>query len=209
MTTQATGPAMGLLETFLRQINAGARGGTTTITSLPWLQATQWLNGSGKNQRGKYKSAYMKAAFPEHQIKAIHSALTDPRYANPQALLQIDSYGCRVNAQSPDATAVAQRSSIMKLQYQTYWARAEDDQVNLRWINGFYADVYSATGGVPVSNHVTDGCFINYCDVDLPASWPALYYKDGYPALQAVKARWDPRNVFNHAQSVVPATHRS
>jgi hypothetical protein len=208
MTTQVAGPAIGLLETFLAQINAGVPGGSTTITSLPWLQATQWLNGSGKNQRGKYKSAYMKAPFPEDQIQAIHSALTDAHYTNPQALLQVDSYGCRVNALAPDATAVAQRSSIMKLQYQTYWAQPEDDEVNLRWINGFYTSVYSATGGVPVSNHVTDGCFINYPDVDLGPSWPTLYYKDSYPALQAVKARWDPRNVFNHAQSIVPATHR-
>jgi FAD/FMN-containing dehydrogenase len=207
MTTQVAGPAISLLETFLAQVNEGVPGGTSTFTSLPWLQATQWLNGSGKNQRGKYKSAYMKTAFPEDQVQAIRSALTDPHYNNPQALLQIDSYGCQVNALASDATAVAQRSSIMKLQYQTYWAQPEDDQVNLNWINGFYANVYSATGGVPVSNSVTDGCFINYCDVDLPSSWPALYYKDGYPALQAVKARWDPRNVFNHAQSIVPATH--
>ena len=41
--------------------------------------------------------------------------------------------------------------------------------------------------------------------VDLPASWPTLYYKSSYRALQVVKARWDPRNVFNHAQSIVPA----
>jgi hypothetical protein len=144
----------------------------------------------------------MKTAFPEHHIEAIHRALTDSGYHNPQALVQIDSYGGQVNAVAPDATAVAQRSSVMKLQYQTYWGTRADDEVNLRWIRGFYADVYSATGGVPVSNSVTDGCFINYCDVDLPPSWPALYYKQGYPALQAVKARWDPRNVFNHAQSI-------
>ena len=106
---------------------------------------------------------------------------------------------------APDATAVAQRSSIMKLQYQTYWTSPEDDEVNLGWINSFYASVYAASGGVPASNGVTDGCFINYPDVNLPASWPTLYYKDGYPALQAVKARWDPRNVFNHAQSITPA----
>ena len=205
MITQAAGPAFGLLPSFLAQISHGVPGGTTTMETLPWLQATQTLNGSGPNQRGKYKSAYMKTAFPGDQIRAIHRALTDAHFANPQALLQVDSYGGQVNALRPDATAVAQRSSVMKLQYQTYWTSPEDDEVNLRWINRFYASVYAASGGVPASNRVTDGCFVNYPDVDLPASWPALYYKAGYPALQAVKARWDPRNVFNHAQSITPA----
>ncbi len=207
MITQAAGPAFGLLPSFLAQISHGVPGGTTTLETLPWLQATQTLNGSGPNQRGKYKSAYMKTPFPDDQIRAIHHALTDAHYTNPQALLQVDSYGGQVNVRPPDATAVAQRSSIMKLQYQTYWTSPEDDQVNLRWINRFYASVYAASGGVPASNRVTDGCFINYPDVDLPPSWPALYYKAGYPALQAVKARWDPRNVFHHAQSITPAVH--
>ena len=205
MTTQAAGPAFGLLPSFLAQIAHGVPGGTTTMETLPWLQATQTLNGSGPNQRGKYKSAYMKTSFPHDQIRAIHRALTDPHYANPQALLQVDSYGCQVNVPRPHATAVAQRSSLMKLQYQTYWTSPEDDEVNLRWINRFYASVYAASGGVPASNRVTDGCFINYPDVDLPSSWPALYYKGNYPGLQAVKARWDPHNVFNHAQSITPA----
>jgi FAD/FMN-containing dehydrogenase len=205
LTAQAAGPALNLMDRFLMAVSAGVPGGSTTTIELPWLQATQTLNGSGRNQRGKYKSAYMKTAFPEDQIRAIHAALTDPAYSNPQAVLQVDSYGGQVNAVAPGATAVAQRSSIMKLQYQTYWASPDDDAVNLNWINGFYEKVYAATGGVPVSNAVTDGCFINYCDVDLPSSWPALYYKGGYPRLREVKAQWDPRNVFRHAQSVVPA----
>jgi FAD/FMN-containing dehydrogenase len=205
MTTQAAGPAFHLLPTFLAEISRGVPGGSTTLQTLPWLQATQTLNGSGPNQRGKYKSAYLKEPFPEHQIQAAYRALTDPHYANPQALLQVDSYGGRVNAVPPGATAVPQRSSIMKLQYQTYWTAPEDDDVNLRWINRFYASVYAATGGVPVPNQVTDGCYVNYPDVDLPASWPELYYKSSYPALQAVKAHWDPHNVFHHAQSIRPA----
>jgi FAD binding domain/Berberine and berberine like len=205
MTTQAAGPAISLLPGFLAAVSAGVPGGSTTTSSLPWLQATQILNGSVRNQRYKCKSAYMKTAFPEAQISAIYSALTAPGYSNPQALLQVDSYGGRVNVVAPGATAAAQRSSVMKLQYQAYWASPADDAVNLNWISGFYQQVYAATGGVPASNAVTDGCYVNYCDVDLPSSWPALYYKDGYPRLQAVKAQWDPLNVFNHAQSIVPA----
>ena len=38
-------------------------------------------------------------------------------------------------------------------------------------------------------------------DVDLQ-NWAALYFKDNYARLQAVKARWDPTNQFRHAQSV-------
>jgi FAD/FMN-containing dehydrogenase len=206
MTTQAAGPAFGLLETFLAQISAGVPGGSATAVTLPWLQATQTLNTSGPNQRSKHKSAYMNAPFPQDQVQAIYNALTGTSFANPQAQLQIDSYGCQVNTVAPGATAVAQRSSIMKLQYHTSWAQPGDDDANLRWISDLYASVYAATGGVPAPGQVTDGCYINYPDVDLPATWPTLYYKDGYPALQAVKARWDPGNVFNHAQSIVPAT---
>ncbi len=201
---QVASPAQGLLPTFLAAITKDVPGSSTTSRQLPWLQATQTQNGSGANQRAKHKSAYLNQPFPDDQVQAIYAALTDSRFGNPQALLQIDAYGGQVNVPAPDATAVAQRSSIMKLQYSVYWTDPSDDQVNLNWINDFYPSVYAATGGVPVSNQVTDGCYVNYPDVDLPSSWPTLYYKDNYPALQAVKARWDPHNVFNHAQSIAP-----
>jgi hypothetical protein len=32
--------------------------------------------------------------------------------------------------------------------------------------------------------------------------WHTLYYKDNYPRLQKIKARWDPRNVFRHGLSI-------
>jgi FAD/FMN-containing dehydrogenase len=79
--------------------------------SLPWLFATQALDGEGKNQFGKYKSAYMKQAFPKKQVEAMWKHLREePNLTASEALLQVDSYGCQVNAVAPDATAVAQRS---------------------------------------------------------------------------------------------------
>ncbi|GAA2236294.1 BBE domain-containing protein [Kitasatospora cystarginea] len=206
-------------------------------TRLPWLTATQSLNSSGPNRCGKYKSAYMTAGFTEHQIDAIYRNLTDPGYRNPDALLQVDSYGGRVNDVPRDATAVPQRSSVMKLQYQAYWtwgsdvtgdqvrdyqdAQPESENVHLRWIRRFYQDVYSPTNGVPASpgevfpTSNTDGCYVNYPDVDLsdPAfnppdkkghqPWHELYYgRETYRRLQRVKAVWDPYDVFRHAQSI-------
>jgi len=172
---------------------------TTQIQTMPWLFATQTLNGSGANQRGKYKSAYMVAPFPDRQIAAIWEALTEPSHPNPQALLQVDSYGCEVNAVASRATAVPQRSSIMKLQYQTYWTHPVDDAANLDWIRRFYGAMYGPAG--PVPDGVVDGCYVNYPDVDLD-DWQHLYYQAAYSELQRAKARWDPGDVFNHKQSI-------
>ncbi|MDH6123777.1 FAD-binding protein [Kitasatospora sp. GP82] len=203
-------------------------------TRLPWLTATQSLNDSGPNRCGKYKSAYMTEGFTDQQIEAIYRNLTDTNYKNPDALVQVDSYGGAINDIPSDATAVPQRSSVLKLQYQAYWTwgrDANEDGVydyqdaeidpeiadyHLRWIRKFYQDVYQPTGGVPVvpgpelPTLNTDGCYINYPDVDLSDStlntsgqpWHQLYYKDGYQRLQQVKLEWDPSNVFHHAQSV-------
>ncbi|MGG2460882.1 FAD-dependent oxidoreductase [Streptomyces sp. RGM 3693] len=169
-------------------------GGLHVPTRLPWLTATQTLNGSGDNQCGKHKSAYMTRGFTEPQLDAIFHHLRRPDYTNPQALLQVDSYGAAVNLPGSADTAVHQRSSVLKLQYQTYWSWQEDvnrdgaaDQSDaaadpetagrhLRWIREFYRDVYADTGGVPVlagtaeegrPEPVTDGCYINYPDTDL------------------------------------------
>jgi hypothetical protein len=227
ITTQVAGTDNALWTSYLEAIQTGVGDPVPQqfpvgerqillppMSQLPWLQATQSINGSGPNRRGKYKSAYMKVPFPDNQITAMYNALTDASPDAPklpkgsQALVQFDSYGCQVNTVDPAATAVAQRSSIMKLQYQVYWTDPNQDGGNLAWIRNFYESVYFDTGGVPSPNAVTDGCYVNYCDADLPApgapgvDWPTLYYKDNYPRLQRVKARWDPNNIFNHAQSI-------
>ena len=141
----------------------------------------------------------MLEPFPDEQIDVIYEHLVNPSNPNPNALVQVDGYGGQVNAVDPSATAVPQRSSILKLQYQTYWTDPAEDEANLEWIRSFYTAMYGEQG--PVPDGVMDGCYVNYPDADLP-NWTALYYKDNYARLQRVKARWDPLNVFNHQQSI-------
>ena len=160
---------------------------------LTWFEAAQTLNSSGSNQCGKYKSSYMRDAFPHHQSKAIYRYLTMnhidlaalgrkfPDHSNPdycewidelavndiinmkQSLVQVDSYGVKVNDVGSTTTAIPQRDSRMKLQYQTYWKRSPSrditksnetfnqfqDWIHLLWIKQMFNDVYSKTGGVP------------------------------------------------------------
>jgi hypothetical protein len=84
--------------------------------------------------------------------------------------------------------------------------------VMVTWNRTLYRDVFAATGGVPLPNHRTGGCYINWPDPDLleekwnqsGVPWSELFYGGNYKKLQETKGRWDPRRVFNHALSVEP-----
>ncbi len=218
MTTQidASVPnAAKLLDDYLSQINQGV-GVAYQVDdrrTLPWLHAATQYPGftvDDTTNRFKAKSAYMRRGFPDDQIAAFWKHLTRTDFQGPASLVMLSAYGGRINTVSPSATVVPQRDSVLKLHYITFWDDPADDAAHLSWIREFYQDVYSATGGVPAFNDVTDGCYVNYADVDLndPAfntsgvAWHDLYYKDNYPRLQAVKAAWDPRGVFHHKQSI-------
>jgi len=117
-----------------------------------------------------------------------------------------------VNTVAPDATASAQRDSILDTSCSTGWQDPQDEARNLNWVRAFYRELFADTGGVPVPSELCDGAMINHPDVDLAdpewntsgVPWHTLYYKDNYPRLQRIKSRWDPGNVFHHALSIRP-----
>jgi aclacinomycin oxidase len=125
-------------------------------------------------------------------------------------MLCVATYGGQVNAVAPDATASPQRDSILTTSCTVGWQNPQDEARHLEWVRAFYKDLYAEAGGVPVPNDQTDGAMINHPDADLAdpewnttgVPWHTLYYKDNYPRLQEIKARWDPLNVFHHALSI-------
>jgi hypothetical protein len=204
------------LDRFLAAVNEGTGVGYTVNdrSVLPWFYVVrEWFGFvEAAIPRWKAKSAYLRKAMPADQLAAVYRQLTRDDYDNPFSMVALVSFGGRINVVDPGATAVAQRDSVLKLLYVTLWTDASEDDRHDRWIRECYADVYAASGGVPRSNDVTDGCFINYADADVadPAlngsgvPWHELYFKDNYPRLQAVKKQWDPRGEFSHALSVRP-----
>ncbi|RKT54543.1 FAD-binding oxidoreductase [Saccharothrix australiensis] len=217
MSTQvdASAPdAHGLLDAFLAAVGdgTGVRYRVNDRSTVPWTYAAkEWFGFvTAAVPRWKAKSAYLRKAPPEPQLKAFHRHLTRDDYGNPSATVVLAAYGGRINAVGRGETATAQRDSVLKLLYLSLWTDRAADAEHIRWVREFYADVYAETGGVPAPGDVTDGCYINYPDVDMadPAintsgvPWHALYFKDGYPRLRRVKAAYDPLGVFSHALAV-------
>lgn len=188
-------------------------------SSRPWIEATVNLGSGGygrgfggSGQRAKYKSSYMKETFTPQECATIYKFLTSSDYDPRGTTLAVDSYGGAVNnLDRVQDTAIPQRASQMKLQYLSFWRDADDDVRRLKFMDDFYTAVYTGDHvpaeyqGTPMGTRF-EGCYMNYCDVDMLRYkyWPQLYYGTGdlYPFLQRVKRRYDPNNIFHHAMSI-------
>jgi len=158
----------------------------------------------------KAKDALLKKRLSDRQVAVAYEYLTRTDYDIMGGMLGFATYGGRVNAVAPDATASAGRNAIFDIACNTGWLDAREEAMNVAWAREFYRDLFAETGGAPVPGEAYDGALINHPDVDLadPAwntsgvPWHTIYYQANYPRLQRVKARWDPRNVFRHGLSV-------
>jgi hypothetical protein len=158
----------------------------------------------------KVKDALLKKRLTDRQIGVAYDHLTRTDHDVMGGMLGLATYGGRINTVAPDATASAQRDSILDMACNTGWLDPREEAKNLSWVRAVYRDLFAESGGVPVPGEAYDGVFINHPDTDLAdlrlntsgVPWHTLYYKENYPRLQRIKARWDPRDEFRHALSI-------
>ncbi|MCG8918341.1 FAD-dependent oxidoreductase [Actinokineospora sp. PR83] len=215
LTLDGDGPgAAELLAGALADMTGGVDAPSidTPVTAEPWPAAVRTLAGAqdGAPGRHKIKSAYLRAAYTDEQADTLYDRLADDDHPHRGASVSLQSTGCAVNAVAPDATAVAQRDSVLRALYLATWDAEADDAAALAWVRGLYHAVYAGTGGVPAPGARDDGCHINFPDPDLAdprwntsgVPWQHLYFKDNLPRLHAAAKTWDPLGVFGHALSV-------
>ncbi|MFD7659937.1 BBE domain-containing protein [Actinosynnema sp. NPDC059797] len=222
LTVQASADmpdAQAVLAEFLDAVGSGV-GVTPEVRriDLPWLAAAWYLTppDSGPSAIGvrrKVKSTDLRGPHTAEQIATVYRHLTTGPDLTGVGYIEYMGYGCAVNAVPSDATARADRDTLVKTFFNAFWTDPADDGAHLDWLRRMYRDIHADTGGVPVPNEVNVGAYINYADIDLAdpswntsdVPWHELYYGKSYPRLQRVKAAWDPRDVFRHTLSIRPA----
>jgi aclacinomycin oxidase len=185
------------------------------LARMPWLEFAlnplpDLFAAPPGGVSAKVKDALLKRRLTDRQIGVAYDYLTRTDHDVMGGMLGLATYGGRINAVAPEATASAQRAAILDLACTTGWLDPRDEAKNLAWVRAFYRDLFAESGGVPVPGEAYDGAFINHPDTDLADSalntsgvpWHTLYYQANYPRLQRVKARWDPRDVFRHALAI-------
>jgi hypothetical protein len=206
------------LDQFLSAVGAGVGVHSREMTRMSWLAfavnpfpeffAISPGGVSVSVARMKMKDALLKRRLSDRQAGVLYRALTAADA--PGGFIGLATYGGRVNTVASDATAASQRESVIDSAYAVGWMDPADEARSLAWVRELYGEVFAELGGVPAPGAETEGALITHPDADLadPAwntsrvPWHWMYYLGNYGRLQQVKARWDPRNVFQHVLSV-------
>jgi FAD/FMN-containing dehydrogenase len=208
------------LDTYFAEVTANLPDGVKKRQDdAPWLYTTMHapevadaLGIPATQLRTKVKGAFLRSALDGSQIRTIVERLTSDDYGWRGATAVFVSWGGQINALSSQDTAVAERDSGALFSVASVWDDPGEDETHMTWARTLYRDVFAATGGVPVPNDRTGGCYVNWPDPDLREAewnesgvpWSELYYGGNYERLQEAKRRWDPHQVFSHALSVEP-----
>ena len=79
------------------------------------------------------------------------------------------------------------------------WPNPADNAANIKWVKDYYAAIHPHSGG--------EGGYINFMSSDDDHRAPANYGAN-YQRLAAVKATYDPDNLFHINQNIAPAKGR-
>jgi FAD/FMN-containing dehydrogenase len=174
------------------------------VQTLPYLQAVELFGGltkgeehwtahwHGDHSKFKNTSAYAREPFGDDAIQALMRSLEAAPASDD--LVQLDAYGppSAVDNVPRDATAFWHREgTLWNMQFQAYWTDDADQDQNIRWVEAFRTTM----------RPWTKGAYVNYLDVDI-ADWAEAYFGGNFERLVEVKAKWDPDDVFNFAQSI-------
>lgn len=186
-------------QSILAQMRArGVKPLSTTAYPLSGPACPGSVVGGGTY--AKFKSALPSEPLGSEAIAIIREH-HEARRTNPSIPLsqgcgiQFNSFGGAVSDLAPDATAFVHRDALFSLQFFTEWTPTTSPATvaaHLAWIRGLYD---------AVRPHIGPACYYNYADEDLP-DWPTAYWGANLPALQQVKATYDPDGFFRGKHTV-------
>lgn len=123
----------------------------------------------------------------------VRQFVDDRRYAEAREL-EFIPWGGAYARHNPSAAFIHRSARCMVRHTVMVGARSSED---LRAAAALWVDGSRDT----LARHASGAVYQGYADRRLD-DWAQAYYGDTYPRLQEVKARYDPENLFRHAQSI-------
>lgn len=164
-----------------------------TVRSIPYLEMQTLFADAFPAGRLNY----WKSSFVDGFSDAAIDILVECFAAAPSPTLAMNSehLGGAVGRVDPDATAFADRTAGYTIIFTGCWTDPAETERNIRWIR----ETWEA-----FQPHARASVYVNYTDTGDEGRTQAVYGAN-YARLAALKAKYDPDNVFRPGQNILPA----
>jgi FAD/FMN-containing dehydrogenase len=197
--------AVGLVDRLVRRVDSDPSVATYQRLSFPeirrfWahLGTAEPLGDQPAAELTPYlvtKSEFFRRTLPAEAVAAVVGLLSGRRVPGQARELDFMPWGGAYNRVAPDATAFVHRTELFKLKHSVTLdpaAPVGDKQAAIGQVAASWASVHPwASGRVSP----------NFPDHEL-SDWATAYYGTNYDRLVAIKARYDPDDVFRFSQSL-------
>jgi hypothetical protein len=139
-----------------------------------------------------WKSLYLSRLDDDVFDALIRHASTRP---SPQTTLDIWFIGGALNRVGREETAFVRRDARYLLALESNWTDASESEANIAWTRGVFDDMQRFARGT----YLNFPGFLEDADKLLAGA-----YENNYDRLCAIKARYDPDNLFQGALNIVP-----
>jgi len=146
-----------------------------------------------KGMQQYWKADFITELTDEAIAAHIEHGAKTPHVSSSMHLHPINGAAQRVDA---DETAFGHRDKSFSPVVVGMWDDPADDEANVRWVKEYYAAIHPHSG--------SDGGYVNFMSDDDHHRAPANYGVN-YERLAAVKAAYDPHNLFHVNQNIAPA----
>jgi FAD/FMN-containing dehydrogenase len=163
--------------------------GPIPYVALQQLIDPLWTKGVRNHMKAGYLSGLEDAAID----RLIHGFEHKP---SPQSELHVHLMGGAAARVPADASAFPHRDAPFVMNLISRWEDPAQDEEALAWGRDLYASM---------QEHTTGGAYINFLDDEGAGRVRDAYGDETWRRLQAVKAVYDPDNVFHRNQNIPPA----
>ena len=164
------------------------------VQRRPYLSQQSLLDATQpKGRRYYWKSEFLPGHEPELLDRARSHA---GRLASPHSLIIFFPFHGAIERLPPDYSPFGNRDARSVVNFAASWERPADDKANIDWARAAWDDLRRFSTG---------GTYVNFLTEDEGSDRIHAAYGPHYERLAAVKAQWDPTNLFRHNKNIPPA----
>lgn len=197
-------PAVGVIACYAGPVDEGERvlaplrafgpPAVDLIQPMPYVAVQQLLDHGNPSGMHNYWSGDFLTGLPDDAIDALVSnAQPAP---SPLTQIIVVAGGGALSQVGEDETAFGQRQSPFNMHYLSMWPPDHaEDQRNIDFTRALVASM---------KPWATGSAYLNFIGDEGQSRVEAAFGPEKFRRLQAIKAVWDPDNVFRHNQNIPP-----